>query len=62
MVINIELEESDRLKMTLKSEPGKTVRPLEVIDKIFSLKEEEIKQARVVKLTSLKDGGSALRQ
>jgi hypothetical protein len=53
MVINIELEESDRLKMTLKSEPGKTVRPFEVIDKIFSLKEEEIKQARVVKLTSL---------
>jgi hypothetical protein len=38
------------------------VRPFEVIDKIFSLKEEEKKQARVVKLTSLKDGGSALRQ
>ena len=62
MVINIELEESDRLKMTLKAEPGKTVRPFEVLDKIFSLKEEEIKQARVVKHSSLKDGGSALRQ
>lgn len=50
MVMNIELLDSNRLEMTLKAEPGKTVRPVEVINKVFSLKEEEIKQAKVVKL------------
>jgi hypothetical protein len=56
MVINIELLDSNSLKMTLKAEPGKTVRPFEVIDNIFSLEEEEIKQANVVKLSARRHG------
>ena len=36
--------------MTLKSEPGKTVRPFEVIENIFELSDEEIKQAAIVKI------------
>jgi radical SAM family uncharacterized protein/radical SAM-linked protein len=50
MVINIELSGSKHLLMALKSEPGKTVRPGEVLRHIFDLTEQEIKQARVVKL------------
>ena len=50
MVINIELPDSKHMLMTLKSEPGKTVRPAEVLGHIFGLPEEEIKKARVVKL------------
>jgi radical SAM family uncharacterized protein/radical SAM-linked protein len=56
MVINIELPDSKHMLMTLKSEPGKTVRPAEVLGHIFGLPEEEIKKARVVKLA----GSSAL--
>jgi hypothetical protein len=36
--------------MTLKTEPGKTVRPFEVLAKIFGLSEEAIRQAEIVKL------------
>ncbi len=55
MVINIELPDSKHLLMTLKSEPGKTVRPAEVLRHVFDLAEEEIKKARVVKFKDLKD-------
>ncbi len=50
MVLNIEIIAPDRLKMTLKTEPGKTVRPIEVIQNIFTMSQEKIKQARIVKL------------
>ena len=50
MVLKIELPDSNRLKMTLKKEPGRTVRPFEVIEKIFFIPVEEIKQAAIVKL------------
>jgi len=48
-VLTIELLDSVRLQMTLRSEPGKTVRPFEVITNIFSLPEEQVKQAKIVK-------------
>jgi len=50
MVVNIELVDSKHLQATLKSEPGKTVRPAEILRHVFGLSEEEIKMARVVKL------------
>ena len=46
----IEILEPSRLKMTLKTGPGKTVRPLEVIKNIFRIPEQEIKLASVTKL------------
>ena len=50
MVVNIELSDSKHLQTTLKSEPGKTIRPAEVLRHVFGLGEEEIKMARIVKL------------
>jgi radical SAM family uncharacterized protein/radical SAM-linked protein len=50
MVLKIELPDPDRLEMTLKKEPGRTVRPFEVMEKIFFMSVEEIKQASIVKL------------
>ena len=50
MVLKIELPDPNRLKMTLKTEPGRTVRPFEVIETIFFMPVEEIKQADIVKL------------
>jgi radical SAM family uncharacterized protein/radical SAM-linked protein len=38
-----------RLEMVLSSEPGKTVRPAEVLKRIFDLPEEQLKTARIVK-------------
>jgi radical SAM-linked protein len=49
MVENIELLNPTRLHLTLISEPGKTIRPADVLRKIFSLTEEEIKQAKITK-------------
>ena len=45
----IDLISPGRLKMALSSEPGKTVRPAEVLKKIFGLSEEQLKAARIVK-------------
>ncbi|MBU1161485.1 MAG: DUF2344 domain-containing protein, partial [Proteobacteria bacterium] len=50
MVINLTLLAPSQLKMTLRSEPGQTVRPFEVLEKVFGLSKVEIKQAAVVKL------------
>ncbi|MGD9372229.1 MAG: TIGR03960 family B12-binding radical SAM protein [Desulfobacterales bacterium] len=49
IVTDIELLDSKRLMITLKSDPGKTVRPAEVLRHIFKLKEDQIKGAKIVK-------------
>ena len=49
MILKIDLLAPYRLQMTLRSEPGKTVRPFEVVKGIFNMPEEKIKQAGVVK-------------
>lgn len=50
MVLDIELLEPDKLQMMLRSESGKTVRPLEVIKEIFKLTNEKAKKARFIKI------------
>ena len=50
MVSKLTLPAPNRLLVSLRTEPGKTVRPLEVLEKIFGLPEEEIRQAQMVKL------------
>ncbi len=42
--------DSRHLELTLKSEPGKTVRPFDVLRHIFDLTEAQVKQARILKL------------
>ena len=54
MVLNIKAIKPGSLMMTLKTEPGKTIRPFEVIKNIFSISEEKIKQAKIVKLAGSK--------
>lgn len=49
IVVNSELLDSRHLEMTLQSEPGKTVRPYDVLRHIFGLSETQVKQARIVK-------------
>ena len=50
MVLDIKLLKSDKLQMILRSESGKTARPLEVIKKIFKLTDEKAKKARFIKI------------
>ncbi len=50
MVFKLSLRAPNKLLISLKTEPGKTVRPFEVLEKIFGLPEEEIRQAETVKL------------
>jgi hypothetical protein len=52
IVINIELLDSSHLELTLQSEPGKNVRPFDVLRHIFKLSDAEVKQARIQKLNS----------
>jgi len=49
MVLNIKCLDSACLQMTLLSAPGKTVRPALILRHIFSVAEDHIKQAKVVK-------------
>ena len=41
---------SRQLKFTLRSEPGKTVRPFDILRHIFNLSEAQVKQATITKL------------
>jgi len=50
MVINLTLLAPNKIRMVLRSEPGQTVRPFEVLEKVFELSKQEIKRAAVVKL------------
>lgn len=50
MVTNIELVDSKQLQVALSAETGKTLRPAQILGPIFDIKENQIKQARIVKL------------
>ena len=50
IVRHCEWLDSRLLELTLKSEPGKTVRPFDVLRHIFDLSEAQVKQARILKL------------
>ncbi len=49
MVLKINLIESCRMMIRLRSEPGRTARPFEIIKGIFNLSEEIMKQATIIK-------------
>jgi radical SAM family uncharacterized protein/radical SAM-linked protein len=49
MVCMLSLPAANTLKISLKTELGITVRPFEVLEKIFGLAEDEIRQAKIVK-------------
>ena len=50
IVLNREVTDSGRLKMMVTREPGKTVSPYNILTGIFSLTEEEVKLAGIVKV------------
>jgi radical SAM family uncharacterized protein/radical SAM-linked protein len=50
MVMNIVLLDSLNLQMTLSSGQGKTVRPAQILRHVFNIAEDQIKQAKIVKL------------
>ncbi|MCK5484811.1 MAG: TIGR03960 family B12-binding radical SAM protein, partial [Desulfobacterales bacterium] len=50
IVESSELVNSRQLNFTLKSEPGKTVRPFDILRHIFNLSEEQVKQATITKI------------
>ncbi|MEA3416899.1 MAG: TIGR03960 family B12-binding radical SAM protein [Thermodesulfobacteriota bacterium] len=50
LVLNVKLTSSRGMMIRLRSEPGRTARPFEIIKGIFNLSEEIIKQAAIIKL------------
>ena len=50
IVVVVELFDSRNLALTMRSEPGKNVRPSEVLRHIFNLNEAQVKQATIIKL------------
>ena len=50
IVVKSELRDAGHLELTLQTEPGKTVRPFDVLRHIFKLSETQIKQAIITKL------------
>jgi len=51
-VAAIALLSDDKLQLTLKSDPGKTLRPFDVVSEIFAIAPETLKQARCVKIST----------
>ena len=51
-VIDNKLLDSHNLELTLRFEPGKIIRPFEVLRRIFNLNETQSKQATILKLSS----------
>lgn len=52
IVVNSNLFDARHLELTLQSEPGKTVRPFDVLRYIFELSDAQVKQARITKLSA----------
>ncbi len=51
-VLTLALTAPNRLQLSLSSEPGTTVRPFDVVEKIFNCPKEKIKQAKVIKIAA----------
>ncbi len=49
MVKELHLPDPNRLKLIIRNDTGKTLRPLDVLTKVFALSEEEARQANIVK-------------
>ena len=49
ILVDISLRGTKKLHLTLASVPGKSLRPAELIAFVFSLPEEQLKQARIIK-------------
>jgi len=52
IVMKINAEDSDRMMLKIKKVTGKSARPCDIIKKIFSLSDVEVKRARVLKVSS----------
>jgi hypothetical protein len=52
MISEIGIITPQSLQVTLKSKPGKIMRPFDLIRKIFNLSDEILKRARIVKSVS----------
>jgi hypothetical protein len=52
IVERCEFVNARQLNMTLRFEPGKSVRPFDILRYVFNLTEEQVKQARIMKLNS----------
>lgn len=50
IILNITLLDSQQLKITVKNEIGKTVRPAELLTTVFGFSEKRTQQARILKL------------
>ena len=50
IVVNSELSHTGDFELTLQSEPGKTVRPFDVLRHIFDLSDTQVRRALIVKL------------
>ena len=50
MILNIELLAPDTAQMVLRNEPGRTLRPADVLAHVFALDPSTIRQARILKL------------
>jgi hypothetical protein len=50
MISDITLLDVNQLKLTVKNETGKTVRPAEVLTEVFGFSEQRMRQARILKL------------
>jgi radical SAM-linked protein len=57
MVVNIELLDSKQLQVSLADETGKTLRPAKILGPVFNLSDNQIKQARIVKLKTREQNG-----
>jgi len=49
MIKELQLPDPNRLKLTIRKDVGKTVRPFDVLTRIFDLPEKEVRQASIVK-------------
>ncbi|MCJ7773874.1 MAG: TIGR03960 family B12-binding radical SAM protein [Desulfobacterales bacterium] len=49
LVVSVKRTDKDRLRLIILNEPGKTIRPNEVLKAVFDISEQTIKMARIVK-------------
>jgi radical SAM family uncharacterized protein/radical SAM-linked protein len=59
-ILNMALREPDILTVTVSNEPGTSVRPAEILQSLFEMSEEEVKQVRIVKNSkALRENGGS---
>jgi hypothetical protein len=52
IVLNIDILDANRMNIVIRNDSGKIIRPFDILTQMFTLSEQEARQAKIIKLVN----------